>query len=352
MNNNNDAHFSGAIGNEQWLNGVQSGFDVLQPIVLLIKAINQWRERDRLDVLLLKAICTLSLEHSEQAEDGFTPWDIVEAVTMLRGRPWSSGNNKEQMADDVRRQWKKLEQLWASKQEGIREGLLDQGIHAIPQIVRSEGGGTGKPTRYRVTWVETSETIGRKLGDDFQNTFQKADIRYICEDIEDAGPLARLFTKGYEMVGWKKQLYLLTLLLPMLFCYLIFVQFVFGLTMKTAFGPAAISSFSSFVVLCGATWYTLTPLYDVPVRKITVAPWWMQSIDDDRLIELRVSSEDQTKSIKAVRYSANCPICSGKVYAKSGGWAFHGRVVGKCEENPVEHVFSFDHITRVGKYLR
>lgn len=352
MNNNYTAHFSRTIGREQEPNGVQSGLYEYQPMDLLIKAINQWRERDRLDVLLLKAICVLSFEHPEHAGDGFTPWDIVESITKLRGRAWSSGNDKEHMADDVRRQWKKLEQLWESKREGVLEGLSDHGVQEVPQIMRLEGGGTGNPTRYKIVWIDGFENVGRGKAIDPQSTLQKEDIRYICEDIEDAGPFARLFTKGYEMVGWKKYLYLITILAPALICYLLLVSLVFGFTVKNILGPAAISSAISFFIISFAAWYTMNPLYDVPIKKITFAPWWMQSFENDRLIEFRISPDDQTKSIKAVRYSANCPICDGKVYAKAGSWVFHGRVVGKCEDNPVEHVFSFDHITRVGKYLR
>lgn len=351
MNNNNAAHFSAAVSSEQESNGVQSGFAGAQPLVLLNDAISQWRERERLDVLFLRAICSLSIEQPEQAKTGFTAWDIVDAITKLRGRAWSKGNGKDQMADDVRRQWKKLENLWASKREGVLEGLLGYGIQEVPFIERAEGGGTGNPTRYKITWVKNASAVAQE-GNGSRNLLQKADIRYICEDIEDAGPIARFFTKGYELVGWKKHVYRLALLFPILICYLLFVQVIFGFTVKTAFGFEVVSSLASFVVVFGVIWYTLAPFYDVPIKKIAVAPWWMQSIDDDRLIELRGMREDPARSIKAVRYSAGCPVCGGKVYAKGGGWDFRGRVVGKCERNPVEHVFSFDHITRIGKYLR
>lgn len=345
-------HFYGAVTNEQVSNGVQSGFDLIQAFVLLREAASKWTEGDRLDVVLLRAICELSIECLEQTKDGFTPWDIVDAVTKLRGRPWSSGSNKDQKSDDVRRQWKRLEQLWASKIEGIRESLIDQGLQQFPQLERVEGGGTGNPTRYKIIWVADTTVIDRYKTFSFQDALPKKNIRYICEDIQDAGPLARLFTKGYEMVGWKKHLYQITILAPLLLCYLVFVQIVFGLTMKETLVPVGISSIASFAIVCWAAWYTMKPLYEVPTKKITIAPWWMQSIDDDRLIELRVSLEAKTKSLKAVRYSSDCPICKGKVYAKSGGWEFRGRVIGRCEENPVEHVYTFDKVTRVGRFLR
>jgi len=256
------------------------------------------------------------------------------------------------MADDVRRQWKKLENLWASKREGVLEGLLGYGIQDIPSIERAEGGGTGNPTRYKITWARSSDVIERPKGIDSYSPLLKADIRYICEDIEDAGLLATIFAKEYELVGWKKYLYRIALIIPLLILYLLFVLLVFGFTARTVLDVVAVSSVVSFAVICVAAWYTLNPLYEVHTKKITVAPWWMQSMADDRLIELRLDYEHEAKSIKAVRYSASCPICGGKVYAISGGFSFFGRIVGKCERSPVEHVYSFDHVTRVGEYLR
>jgi len=58
------------------------------------------------------------------------------------------------------------------------------------------------------------------------------------------------------------------------------------------------------------------------------------------------------------RYVADCPICGVKDAGRSainpapGGWEFHGRVVGRCAHAPQEHVWSFDHITRIGRFLR
>jgi hypothetical protein len=76
-----------------------------------------------------------------------------------------------------------------------------------------------------------------------------------------------------------------------------------------------------------------------------IAPWWMQSVDEDHLLEGRSPPRNSDKSIKAVRYVAKCPLCGGKVLATKGRLEFFGRIVGRCEEAPVEHAFSFDRIT-------
>ena len=104
-------------------------------------------------------------------------------------------------------------------------------------------------------------------------------------------------------------------------------------------------------------WTTFNPLFRVRDWKIVVAPEWIQVdfTQSDRLLEWQSPPLSAEKMIKAVRYSGPCPICKGKegkVIACSGGREFFHRIIGRCEEAPVEHVFSFDHITKTGRPLR
>lgn len=65
------------------------------------------------------------------------------------------------------------------------------------------------------------------------------------------------------------------------------------------------------------------------------------------------------RKIQLVSYTAICPICEKslgrddvRIDVSKGGKEFHNRLIGRCSESPTEHVFSFDHITRIGKPLR
>lgn len=354
--NDSAAYFSDPESCEQVSKGGETGFEVINPFVLLDEICVGWNERDRLDAVLLRAICRLSVEHSPSAQEGFAPWDIVEAIGKLRGKAWSStDNNKDQMSDDVRRQWKKLQSLWGAKEEGLAQQFADKGLKEIPVLAKTEGGGTGRPTRYRIDWIRPAgiQKTERGIGLNTSPKLQAGQVRYICEDIEDAGPIARIFARGYQLSGWRRGLFVLVLFGPLLFCLLLLVQLLASLTLSVTVGENAINRqiFSLFVV-GGTAWLTIGALFLLGINKIVLAPWWMQSVDDDRLLEHRCPPRYASKSVKAVRYTATCPICGGKVAAKSGGLEFRGRVVGRCEAAPVEHVFSFDHITRAGSGLR
>lgn len=347
------ADFSDPETLEQGSNRDQTGFDVDQLIVYVDGVVCGWRERDRLDVLILRALLRLTSDQQLHSADGFTPWDIVEAVGAIRGRAWSSSDNKDQMSDDVRRQWNRLQDLWESKREGVVQHLSDLQIGVFPVLAKTEGGGTGRPTRYRIEWQPLAQPTDQRLTCSPTQQVAPGEIRYVCEDIEDAGPLGRIFARGYNLYGWRRVLYLAILLLPLLFCWLVLVQVAAAFTASTALGgESLISSIVPLVVVFWATWATMGPLFELGTKRIVLAPWWMQSVDDDQLLEIRSPPRYQVKSIKAVRYTTTCPICGAKAAAKSGGWEFRGRIVGRCDDAPVEHVFSFDHVTRGGKGLR
>lgn len=99
-------------------------------------------------------------------------------------------------------------------------------------------------------------------------------------------------------------------------------------------------------------WTTTGQFYSLADNKIVVAPWWMQSHTSDRMLERRYPPLYPESSINAVRYTSKCPICDGIISVKSGGLEFRNRLIGYCEHSPREHVYSFDHITRKGKYVR
>lgn len=350
---NPTADFSDPLALEQGANRLQTGLDTNQLIVYLDELVCGWRERERLDVLILRALLQLTRGQQSRATDGFTPWDIVEAVGAIRGRPWSSSDNKEQMSDDVRRHWNRLQDLWESKHEGVVQHLSDLQVGVFPVLAKTEGGGTGRPTRYRIEWQPLTQPTDQHPPGSLMQQVAPGEIRYVCEDIEDAGPLGRIFARGYNLCGWRRVLYLVLLLLPLLFCWLVIVQVVAALTASSALGgKSLISSVASLIAVFWATWATAGPLFALGTKRIVLAPWWMQSVDDDQLLEIRSPPRYQAKSIKAVRYTTTCPICGAKAAAKSGGWEFRGRIVGRCDDAPVEHVFSFDHVTRGGKRLR
>jgi hypothetical protein len=241
------------------------------------------------------------------------------------------------------------------KSEGIAQQLTDACFTHVPRLTKTEGGGTGKLTLHRIEWLEPEGSLVQtEPTSAVQPTINKSvAVRYVCEDIEEVNPFARIFSRGYLLKGWRRQIYIVALAAPLLFLWLLLVQVSLGLTMSLAIGGKSIlTSLLSSAVIFWAVMVTVGPMYRLGVDRIVIAPWWMQSTEEDRLLERRAPPRYPDKSVKAVRYVAICPLCGGAVSATKGRLEFFGRIVGRCEEAPVEHVFSFDHITRNGLLLR
>ena len=348
-------HFSDAAAPEQAAKGVETGFDRPKALVFLEEKSLAWKESGRLDVQLLRGLCQLSLADPVKAAQGFASWDLVEAISRIRGRPWSDGSDKARMSDDIRQQWNNLLRIWDTKSEGVAQLFADAHFTFLPLLQKAEGGGTGNPTLYRIDWVPAEAEVTSPKPDEEEGLSapNSREVRYFCEDIEEANPFARIFTRGFQLKGWRKQLYIILLAAPLLFLWLLSVQIAFGVTMSAAIGgKTVLTSLLSSAVIFWAVMVSVGPMYRLGVDRIVIAPWWMQSVDEDRLLERRSPPRHSDKSIKAVRYVAKCPLCGGKVSATKGRLEFFGRIVGRCEEAPVEHAFSFDHITRNGKLLR
>lgn len=63
------------------------------------------------------------------------------------------------------------------------------------------------------------------------------------------------------------------------------------------------------------------------------------------------SENNKVLSSVAVVYEAQCGICGDKLLISKSG-EFNNRFVGQCAISPREHVFSFDHVTKIGKNIR
>lgn len=326
-----------------------------QPYVFIEKVTSHWKKPDRLDILLLRALCLLSAQNPVQAEEGFTPQELVEQVSQLLGRPWSDSSDKGQMSSDVRRQWKNLQETWQVKEEGLLQQLKDERYQEIPRLAKTEGGGAGRISKYRIEWIKATQqsTQAAKASTHFPNSGDTLCIRYICEDIENAGLLGSIFSKGYRISGWRKWVFVAGITIPIVFLWLVLAISLYGYTHWEILGTKAVLSlFLTLIVFLVMFWRIVWPFIELPNKRIVIAPSWMQSDDNDRLLEHRYPPRYPEKSVKSVRYTSKCPICGGTISAQSGGLEFWRRIVGRCEHAPVEHVYSFDHVTRSGKLLR
>ncbi|MDX9887029.1 hypothetical protein [Thauera sp.] len=107
-------------------------------------------------------------------------------------------------------------------------------------------------------------------------------------------------------------------------------------------------------------WFPLRPLMRLYDRFIIMAsPVFYPFSEKECQVELVRDPEaavppgrQRGYNLRLVRYVADCPLCGGNVSLRDGGLGQFNRLVGCCDEEPGEHVFTFDRKLRAGYWLR
>lgn len=193
-------HFSDMAGTEQGAKGVKTGFNEKEALVFIEECGSAWKESTYLNVQLLRALCRLSIDNPEKAKVGFTSQELVGAISIIRSRPWSNSSDKEQMSDDIRQQWNRLQKTWETKREGITQQFSDANIPYLPKPSKTEGGGSGNLTLHRLEWMPLKATPFQPDSSTTVNSdgLRTNTVRYVCEDIQEPNPLAKIFAKGFR----------------------------------------------------------------------------------------------------------------------------------------------------------
>lgn len=98
------------------------------------------------------------------------------------------------------------------------------------------------------------------------------------------------------------------------------------------------------------TWF-VWPLYRLIDQKIVMAPAILQMTSRFYHV-LVIRREGEQKVMRMLRFTSNCPLCDGLIEVEEGERGMRGRYVGVCSRNPVEHLFTFDHVLRTGQRVR
>ena len=344
-------------------------------------------QTNKLPALLLRALCQLAEDSATDPNEGWEPPAIAAAMTDL-GAPWRNLPAKE-ARERVNQHWKALDAVWNDRRADLCHRLVGDGVVLEPELDKPPNrGGRGNRARYRLRFFDPPRvvaavaqdeeavpepSIARDLG---HRDVAVADsaisrpatpsvpavqaIHYHPVDIALPRLLRWIPADGLWMGSWFGRVLavavtsLATILVLMALGAFLLLQYtpqVFGF-LKMA---------TSIATFLGLTWLGFGWWWSLLENRVARAPWWWQplSLYGDNVIEQRLDPRGATPSrLHLVRYVADCPLCGDEgpgrsaVRLASGRLAFIGRIVGRCRHAPNEHVWSFDHITRRGRFLR
>lgn len=184
------------------------------------------------------------------------------------------------------------------------------------------------------------------------NVLDDTFIEYSVDELPEPKWWVKPFTK-FIFDGWKKWLFILS---PAV----IFILFVGGFYyyLRIAPAPMYFLVYFSLVVVFIFIYYIAKPFYLTLDNSIAIVSNWMLRISQRTgQVEMHYldKKDDEGYPLREIRlsiYTAECPVCGGKVFIDNGKNEFKGRLVGKCRKAQTEHLFSFDHVTKKGKLLR
>jgi hypothetical protein len=317
--------------------------------------LNELKEpkRNNLPIALFRALATLTLKLAEPdvalKDIWFNPKELREKTLEISGKKKSKDDDSEWVCKN----WNNLEEELEKYRKGhLQEFSRRKCEEFYPWIKKDESkGGEGNSSRYYliVRAFNEQEKIETK-----QYDCPEGGLHYVQESLTNVPRWAQ-WIDGFVFQGWQRYAYILPLaltLFPLIF-------FVWLLLMQGLYTEiSTVKWLTSWIIALSSVAIVLSsPLYRVKLNRIVIASIWMTPFKESNVqLELKkVGTDSETgnaiRELRLVIYSAKCPICEGRVEVEGGGIQFPFRLVGKCIESPREHIFSFDHVTRIGKPL-
>ena len=162
-------------------------------------------------------------------------------------------------------------------------------------------------------------------------------------------------SRPFAMASWRGYLLAGLALVDVLLIYLIWlgVYLVWSEPKPVSTSHVAIAGFAAFVSYF--LWRGIGPIWRLPTQRVTLAGPTFLALSELRG-QLRTmpntGRREAGRVFSVVRHWGVCPICSAEVDIQDGGSEFPGRLVGRCADAPLEHVYSFDPVLLTGRTLR
>lgn len=305
-------------------------------------------------VTLFQALAQLSVAHGIQGDPGplFAPEPLRAKCAELdpRGKPYwtteeDSGRKKFSKAwDDLKEVFPRLEANLSQRSQKARVGARLELVEVQKDLDKR-----AKLYGFRAVPIDLPEEIGAHKRDiteaDDQRGPERADIEYLEEmEIYPIPGIRRPLRINVE--GWRSLFMVSPLVLALIglgFATWLLLQFWMSqLPIRTIF------QWTVLIAMIGAmvTW-SVWPLYRLIDQRIVMAPAIFQLTSRFYHV-LVIRREGERKVVRMLRFTATCPLCGGEVEVQEGRRAVRGRYVGACGRNPLEHVFTFDHVLRIG----
>jgi hypothetical protein len=302
----------------------------------------------------LKALAELTLTDLESGKEeskcNYTAYDVLSTI---QGTKFSAEESKKPRANQY---LKDLTKHLSSHNDMLKEIAMENGLTAIPSydFSASPGGGSGNYSTHFITPIELDVVDLPVLSE----KVPKGAIKYYLETIENLPSLIK-WINNFELSEWRIKLIAGLTILALIVGVGLYLLFMIIFLNSKSGGLEIFRSFVGTSVLICTIFWPFRLLYLCLTTRIISAPILLQPSDvNNTQIEcvatnkIRESTGKLIRKLRIVSYASTCPLCDSRIEVENGGKEFHHRLIGRCLEAPLEHVYSFDRVLRIGRALR
>lgn len=243
---------------------------------------------------------------------------------------------------------------WVPKTQALHGALqrLQVSLEAGESVVLHEqvGGGRGNTNQYWLALeAKNTEQASEQPPPDL-------DIRYrqtAKGEVKPSFGLRWIFRDGEVRNRSPKGIFFLsTLLLLSAAWILLFVFGVLGVYLSSeSLTIGNLTQLAVFILSFCFVWRLVChPWWQLIDHRVILAPSGVAAILEDPC-QLEMYRHGTEKWIRLVRFTADCPLCGGGIELAKGKPDQNKPLVGRCQESPHSHVFSFDRALQVGTYI-
>lgn len=262
------------------------------------------------------------------------------------------GNPKLEPSQWLSSIWKDIEiRHYPEIEERVIDLCRQAGLQVYPILEKDNG----KPVFYRLGAKALPPSECAVTEDD--DVLPPNTIRYKPDLSLGLSWLGKLFfNQGLKWTPFKRYSYLSWQLL-FLICVVVF-DLLIWLILWNRKEPVTGQDLLLIALAIGLPWgayWHFSGIFRLFDDRIMIAPEWTLAWTElGATVEIiRSNDVDTPSTIHVHRYSATCPICKKwMVKLDRGEPDFPRRIVGRCEEHPREHVFSFDRSSKRGVLLQ
>ncbi|AYC31281.1 hypothetical protein D3880_02245 [Pseudomonas cavernae] len=246
-----------------------------------------------------------------------------------------------------------LEAFLESRQTSLVDRLRRVGLDQMPAICANEGKG-GKGIQ-RCYWLAVTSIPQDLAGQEELRQWGKVEYRRTeAGEVKPSWLLRWLFQNGeLRNRSWRGLSLLVSVLFGVTLLALWLLTGLWGVSSTDQ--TLTLRQLGASAFFCLGAWFVWRDFYRPWIQlvddRVVKTPVSLLSLwEDSAELEMHRDSEKHQWT-RFIRFSGDCPLCSGRVLLMPGRPEHKLPLVGRCSESPHAHVFSFDRARLTGAYI-